>query len=102
MAILHTVNKSPFERNALTTCLRLAEKGSTILFIEDGVIAVTKGSKFSEVITDALVDYKFCFLNPDAEARGLESDDMINGVDSIDYAGFVDLVVDHDAVKAWL
>ena len=63
MAILHTVNKSPFERNALTTCLRLAAKGSTILFIEDGVIAATKGSKFSQVVTGALGDYKFCFLN---------------------------------------
>ena len=37
--MLHTVNKSPFERNALESCLRLAASGSSVLLIEDGVIA---------------------------------------------------------------
>ena len=35
--MLHTVNKSPFEKNSLETCLRLAEDNSSILLIEDGV-----------------------------------------------------------------
>ena len=37
MAILHTVNKSPFERNSLEACLRLAQPGSAVLLMEDGV-----------------------------------------------------------------
>ena len=36
--MLHTVNKSPFEKNSLETCLRLSEDNSSILLIEDGVI----------------------------------------------------------------
>ena len=38
MSSLHIVNKSPFERNALDSCLRLAAKGSAVLLFEDGVI----------------------------------------------------------------
>ena len=37
--MLHLVNKSPFDRNALDSCLRLANPGSSVLLIEDGVYA---------------------------------------------------------------
>lgn len=37
MSTLHTVNKSPFERNSLDTCLLLIKNDSTVLLIEDGV-----------------------------------------------------------------
>ena len=44
--MLHTINKSPFEKDSLTTCLRYADSGSSILFIEDAVYACTKGTKY--------------------------------------------------------
>ena len=37
--MLHIVNKSHTERNALSSCLRLAQDGHALLLIEDGVIA---------------------------------------------------------------
>ena len=39
MSTLNLINKSPFERNCLESCLRLANGDSSILFIEDGVYA---------------------------------------------------------------
>ena len=44
--MLHTINKSPFEKDSLATCLRYAQKGASILFIEDAVYACTKGTQF--------------------------------------------------------
>jgi tRNA 2-thiouridine synthesizing protein B len=35
--MLHTVNKSPTDRNSLESCIRLAKKGGSVLLIEDGV-----------------------------------------------------------------
>ena len=35
MSMLHTVNKSPFEKTTLDSCLRFAQEGSAILLIED-------------------------------------------------------------------
>ena len=35
--MLHTVNKSPTERNTLGSCLKHVNKGSVVLLIEDGV-----------------------------------------------------------------
>ena len=50
--MLHTINKSPFEKDSLKTCLRYAEKGSSVLFIEDAVYACTKGTNFEKQIAD--------------------------------------------------
>lgn len=100
--MLHTVNKSPFERNSLDSCLRLAKPGSSILLIEDGVYAATKGSKIADQLTKASAEFKLYVLGPDMEARGMNQDNLIDNIKVVDYAGFVDLAVANDAVQAWL
>ena len=76
--MLHLINKSPFDRNALDSCLRLAQAGGSVLLIE------------------------FYVLGPDVSARGLDDTPLIDGIDVVDYGGFVDLVVEHDVAQSWL
>ena len=99
--MLHTVNKSPFEKNALQSCLTYAKDGSSILLIEDGVYAALEGTKFSETLKKAMASKSVYALQPDLEARGVK-DKVIEGIKLVDYAGFVDLVVENDKVQAWL
>ncbi len=100
--MLHTVNKSPFERNALSSCLRLARKGSAVLLIEDGVYAAVAGTSVSERVSERMAELSFYVLGPDVAARGLGGASLIEGVRVVDYDGFVDLVAEHDAIQAWL
>ena len=102
MAMLHTVNKSPFERNALASCLNLAKKGSSVLLLEDGVLAALDNTAHSERVKAAAGDLKFYVLGPDVHARGLDEKNIIGNVEIVDYEGFVDLVAAHDNVQAWL
>ena len=102
MALLHTVNKSPFERNSLESCIRLAVKGSSILLTEDGVFGAIKGTKKSDAVTKAMGNISFYALGPDLDARGISKDKLIDGIKVVDYGGFVDLVADHSATQAWL
>lgn len=102
MSILHTVNKSPFEKNSLDSCLRLAKKGSAVLLFEDGIYAVIKGAAKEEQVSSALKELKFYVLGPDLKARGIAEDRIIDGITVVDYAGFVDLAAEHDKVNAWL
>jgi len=102
MAILHTVNKSPFERNSLDACLRLAAKGSSVLMIEDGVYGAMKGTEKSAAVDSAKGDISFYVLGPDLKARGISEDKLIDGIKVVDYSGFVSLTVDNDKVQAWL
>ena len=102
MAILHTVNKSPFEKNSLETCLRIAVEGSSVLLMEDGVYAAMDGTNLNGALSDASNRIQFYVLGPDLKARGLSEDDIMDCISVIDYEGFVDLVVAHDATHACL
>jgi len=102
MSMLYTVNKSPFERPTLETCLRLAKPGSAVLLIEDGVYAALAGTAKSALVEANQGDVTFYVLDSDIDARGLAEKPLIDGVESVDYGGFVDLVEKHDSVHAWL
>jgi len=99
--MLHTVNKSPFEHKALETCLRFARQGSAVLLIEDGVYAAARDTAVSKQVQEALKSVSIYALKPDLEARGMQNR-VIDGVRLVDYEGFVDLVVEHNAVQSWL
>jgi tRNA 2-thiouridine synthesizing protein B len=100
--MLHTVNKSPFEKNSLETCLRLADDSSTILLIEDGVYGSLKNSSVSNLVSEALDKVKICVLEPDLKARGLDKNSLITNIEVIDYKEFVKLTVENEQIQNWL
>lgn len=102
MAMLHTVNKSPFERRTLDTALRHAVKGAGILLIEDGVYAAFEDSVVADKVKAAMADNKLYVLGPDVAARGMSEKSLIDGIEVVDYDGFVDLVTEYDKVQSWL
>jgi tRNA 2-thiouridine synthesizing protein B len=102
MAILHTVNKSPFEKNSLDTCLRIALEGSSVLLMEDGVYGAMDGTSLNGKLIDAGNRLQFYVLGPDLEARGLSTDKVMDCIEVVDYDGLVDLGVGHDATHACL
>jgi tRNA 2-thiouridine synthesizing protein B len=102
MSILHTVNKSPFERNSLDSCLKFAASGGSVLLIEDGVYAALTGTSAEAQVKGALDNLSIYVLGPDLKARGFSDERVIEGVKVVDYAGFVDLAAENDKVQAWL
>jgi tRNA 2-thiouridine synthesizing protein B len=102
MSILHTVNKSPFEKNSLDECLTHAKDGSAILLLEDGVYAAMQGTGVEADVKDAMASKKVYALSADVKLRGLSTDRLIDGIELVDYAGFVDLTESNDKVQAWL
>ena len=100
--MLHTVNKSPFEKDSLKTCLRLSKPGSAILLIEDGVYGAIKGNDLESVMNDSMRDRQLFVLGADLKARGIDPEKLMDGVTMVDYRGFVKLAADHDKVQSWL
>ncbi len=100
--MLHLINRSPFDAPALESCLRLAQAGSSVLLIEDGVYAALGKAAHAAAIGERMDDLKFYVLGPDVAARGLEDKPLIDGISVIDYGGFVDLVVEHEVTQSWM
>ncbi len=97
--MLHIINKSPFSNSAFDSCLRVAQ-GGDILLIEDAVYAAISGAPEKQV-REAMKQFKFHVLQPDLEARGL-ADRVIDGVNKVDYGGFVELVAKNENCQSWL
>lgn len=99
--MLHIVNKSPYERNSLASCLAHAQAGGAVLLIEDAVYGATKGSLSEGPVRRALQTLPIYALGPDLEARGMQGS-VIEGVKVVDFGGFVDLVAEHRTSQSWL
>ncbi|MCU7937857.1 MAG: sulfurtransferase complex subunit TusB [gamma proteobacterium symbiont of Bathyaustriella thionipta] len=102
MAMLHTVNKSPFERSSLNSCLNKSKEGSSILLIEDAVVGALKGTKVADDLSAAIANKNVYVLGSDLNTRGFTEADILDGIKTVDYAGFVDLVAEHSNVQSWL
>jgi tRNA 2-thiouridine synthesizing protein B len=102
MPILHIVNKSPYERNSLDTCLRLVRDDAAILLIEDGVYAVRRNASAADKLQSALEKHKIYALEPDLQARGIDAENSIDGIALVDYDGFVELATEYDKLQSWL
>jgi tRNA 2-thiouridine synthesizing protein B len=72
-----------------------------VLLIEDAVYAATRGNAAAPGLADAMAHCKVYALMPDLEARGV-ADRVIEGVHTVDYGGFVDLVAAHPNNQSWL
>jgi len=102
MSTLHTVNKSPYERNSLKSCLDHLQSGDRVLLIEDGVLAARKGGAFAKALQDAKSTCAIYALGPDLSARGIGASDLVEGIEAVDYGDFVNLAADAARVCAWL
>ena len=99
--MLHIVNKSPYEKTTLASCLAYATKSAAVLLIEDAVYGATRGNAAEAQLKEAIGRADVYALAPDLEARGMK-DRVIEGVKVVDYAGFVDLVTQHKTSQSWL
>ena len=98
--MLHTVNKSPFANTALESCLRFAGEGDVVLLTEDGVYAAAAGTARSTLVESALEKgFRVCALSADLKARAVDA--LIEGVEVVDYDGWVRLLEEH-VCQAWL
>lgn len=96
--MLHLVNKSPYDGSNLNTATSIMKNGDTLLLIEDGVYGAVKAGKAASLLEGHTVSV----LGPDLAARGIGEDKLADGINVIDYAGFVDMVEANDKVQSWL
>jgi tRNA 2-thiouridine synthesizing protein B len=101
-AVLHTTNKSPLHTRDLESCLRLSRPGCGVLLMEDAVYGALRATAASAIVAEATRDRRIYVLGPDLAARGFTPEQLVPGVEVVDYGGFVDLAVEYRHVQAWV
>ena len=96
------VNKSPFDRTALESCIKHLSEGDSVLMIEDAVIGARKGSAAAAMLEGAMKNGAVYALAADLSARGITPEQTVPGTQIVDYGGFVDLVTQYDRTVSWL
>jgi tRNA 2-thiouridine synthesizing protein B len=97
--MLYTINKSPHQFGNLESALRIAPQGAPLLLYEDGVYGAADGTSMTPLVQEALAQRPIYALKADLEARSVTR--LIDGIQVVDYDGFVALVEEHN-VAPWL
>ena len=97
--MLYMINKSPLMFNNLKSVLGIMPSGDPVLLYEDGVYAAAVGAASEELVRQALDNHPVYALQADLDARGIVR--LVDGIQTIDYDGFVELVERHHVVP-WL
>ncbi len=95
--MLHLVFQSPIE----AAILERIDSGDVVVFLENAVLRVLQHSGISDRLTQQSVSNRLCVLADDIAVRGIASDDLVKGLEVIDYAALVELTVDHKIIQSW-
>jgi tRNA 2-thiouridine synthesizing protein B len=104
--LLHTVNKSAFDNNALGDCLAVVSANDAVLLIENGVYGALDNSQNELAHRENIKQLstsgtRFYALQADCEARGLDGSALLPDVTTTDDAGFVALAAEASAIQSW-
>jgi tRNA 2-thiouridine synthesizing protein B len=95
--VLHLVFQSPIE----TAILERIDSGDVVVFLENAVLRVLQDSVISDTLTRQLGRNRFCVLSDDIAIRGIAPNELVRGIEVIDYAGLVELTVKSPIIQSW-
>ncbi|MDO9187452.1 MAG: sulfurtransferase complex subunit TusB [Bacteroidia bacterium] len=95
--MLHLIFQSPIE----TAILERIDSGDVVVFLENAVLWILQNSGMSIRLTQQLDSNRLCVLSNDIAVRGIAPDDLVKGFEVIDYAGLVELTINHPVIQSW-
>jgi len=95
--MLHLVFQSPIDM----AILERIDSGDDVVFLENAVLRILQNGSLSGTLTRLLKQNRLCVLADDIEARGIVADELVNGVDVIDYTELVKLTVKNPVIQTW-
>jgi tRNA 2-thiouridine synthesizing protein B len=95
--MLHLIFQSPIE----TAILERVDSGDDVVFLENSVLRILQKGGLCGILTGLLKRNRLCVLADDIEIRGITADELVNGIEVIDYAELVRLTVKNAVIQSW-
>ena len=71
------------------------------MFLENSVLRILQNSDISDTLMQLLNNNRLYVLSDDLAARGITIDQLVKGLEVIDYAGLVELTVSNPVIQSW-
>ncbi len=96
--MLHLISQSSID----LSLLQRIDSGDDVVFLENAVFCLNKGSLLSAELKVLLKNNVFLYvLSDELNTRGVSVDELVAGVEVIDYSGLVKLTEKNKLVKSW-
>jgi sulfur relay protein TusB/DsrH len=95
--MLHLIFQSPID----IAILERIDSGDDVVFLENSVLRILQKGSLSDAFTQLLKRNRLCVLADDIEVRGIVADELISGIEVIDYSELVRLTVKNPVIQSW-
>ncbi|MFZ2312902.1 MAG: sulfurtransferase complex subunit TusB [Methylobacter sp.] len=95
--MLHLIFQSPIE----VAILERIDSGDVVVFLENAVLRILQNGLLSGTLTQQLKRNRLCVLSDDIVVRGIAVDELVNGIEVIDYSELVELTVNNPVIQSW-
>jgi len=96
--MLHLIFKSASDKALVQRIDNLDE----VIFLESALFQLNKQGVFSKALEKMLKGRTRCYvLDVELETRGITIDELVAGIELIDYAQFVELTENNKVIKTW-
>jgi len=95
--MLHLIFQSPID----IAILERIDSGDDVVFFENSVMRILKNGCFSDTLMQLLKQNRLYVLADDIVVRGINADELVNGIEVIDYSELVKLTVKNLVIQSW-
>lgn len=95
--MLHLVFHSPIE----AAIWERIDSNDIVVFLENAVLRILQNSSVSNTLIKKISSTRFCVLSDDIAVRGIAPNELVEGIEIIDYAGLVELTVNNPTIHSW-
>jgi tRNA 2-thiouridine synthesizing protein B len=95
--MLHLIFQSPID----IAILERIDPGDDVMFLENSVLRILQKGSLCDILTQMLKYNRLCVLSDDITVRGILADELVHGIQVIDYAELVRLTVKNPVIQSW-
>jgi tRNA 2-thiouridine synthesizing protein B len=95
--MLHLIFQSPIDM----AILERIDSGDDVMFLENSVLRILQKGSLCDILTQMLKNNRLCVLGDDVMVRGIPADQLVQGIEVIDYAELVRLTVKNPLIQTW-
>lgn len=90
-----------FQFSADTPILERIDTGDGVVFLDNASLRILQNGNVANRLTSLLSNHRFYALADDLAVRGIAAEELIKGIEIIDYPRLVTLTVEHRLIQTW-